>query len=134
MSEYWNTPSLAHDTTSALNPAENVTVPQGQTTLYSSGTTVAQPVTQLLRIHQQNRMAAAEVASSRDDVKKAENEVALQVHTLYYGILVTRLRKKAAEQQTTYATENLRESEEGVRNGARNLLLVAALVRPHCGT
>jgi len=108
-----------------LNPAQNATIPQGQTTLYSSGTMLAQPLTQLLRIHQANRMAAAEVASSRDDVKKAENEVALQVHTLYYGILVAQLQKKAAEQQTTYAAENLRESEEDVRNGSA--LKVAAI-------
>jgi outer membrane protein TolC len=109
----------------APNPAQNVTIPQGQNTLYSSGTMLAQPLTQLLRIHQANRMAAAEVASSRDDVKKAENEVAVQVHTLYYGILVAQLQKKAAEQQTTYAAENLRESEEDVRNGSA--LKVAAI-------
>ena len=109
----------------APNPAQNVTIPQGQNTLYSSGTMLAQPLTQLLRIHQANRMAAAEVASSRDDVKKAENEVALQVHTLYYGILVAQMEKKAAEQQTTYAAENLRESEEDVRNGSA--LKVAAI-------
>jgi len=109
----------------APNPAQNVTIPQGQNTLYSSGTMLAQPLTQLLRIHQANRMAAAEVASSRDDVKKAENEVAVQVHTLYYGILVAQMEKKAAEQQTTYAAENLRESEEDVRNGSA--LKVAAI-------
>ena len=109
----------------ALNPAQTATIPQGETTLYSSGTMLAQPLTQLLRIHQANRMAAAEVASSRDDVKKAENEVAVQVHTLYYGILVAQLQKKAAEQQTTYAAENLRESEEDVRNGSA--LKVAAI-------
>src|SRR5262249_36367088 len=45
------------------NPEHDVTVPQGQLTLYSSGTMLAQPLTQLLRIHQANRMAAAEVAS-----------------------------------------------------------------------
>jgi outer membrane protein TolC len=109
----------------ALNPTQTATIPQGQTTLYSSGTMIAQPLTQLLRVHQANRIAAAEVASSRDDVKKAENEVAVQVHTLYYGILVAQLQKKAAEQQTTYAAENLRESEEDVRNGSA--LKVAAI-------
>jgi outer membrane protein TolC len=109
----------------SLNPAQTVTVPQGRLTFYSSGTMIAQPLTQLLRVHQANRMAAAEVASSRDDLKKAENETALQVHTLYYGLLVAQLQKKAAEQQTTYAAENLRESEEDVRNGSA--LNVAAI-------
>ncbi len=101
-----------------LIPAQGVNLQQGKLTLFSSGTMLAQPLTQLIRIHQQNRMAAADVAISRDDVKKAENQIAVQVHTLYYGILVTQLQKKAAEQQTAYANENLRESEEDVRNGS----------------
>ena len=63
-------------------------------------------------------MAAAEVAVSRDDLKKAENQVALQVHALYFGILIARLQKQAAEQQSAYAGEHLRESEEDVRNGS----------------
>ena len=86
---------------------------------------IAQPLTQLLRIHQENRIAAAEVASSRDDLKNAENEIALQVHTLYYGILVAQLQKKAAEQQTSYSAENLSENENNVRKGSA--LQVAAL-------
>src|SRR5689334_1827492 len=108
-----------------LIPAQNVALPQGKLTFFSSGTMIAQPVTQLIRIRQQNRIAAAEMAISRDDVKKAENEIAVQVHTLYYGILVAQLQKKAAEQQTEYASVGLRESEQDVRNGSA--LKVAAI-------
>ena len=93
--------------------------------MFTSGTMIEQKLTQLFRIHQQNRMAAAEVAISCDDVKKVENEVAVQVHTLYYGILVAQLQKEAAEQQTEYASEGLRESEQDVRNGSA--LKVAAI-------
>ena len=106
-------------------PNVNTTLPQGKKTFISSGTMLAQPLTQLLRIHQENRIAAAEVASSRDDLKNAENEVALQVHALYYGILVAQLQKKAAEQQTSFSAENLSENENNVRNGSA--LQVAAL-------
>jgi len=102
----------------ALVPAEGVVLPQGQKTLFSSGTMISQPLTQLIRIHQANLMAAVEVAVSRDDLKKAENQVALQVHTLYFGILISRFQKQAAEQENTYAGEHLRESEEDVRNGS----------------
>lgn len=102
----------------SLVPGRNINLPQGQTTLYSSGTMLAQPLTQLVRIHASNRIAAAETATSRDDLKKAENEVALQIHTIYFGILVSRLQKQAAEQQTAYAGEHLRESEDDVRNGS----------------
>jgi outer membrane protein TolC len=110
---------------SSLIPPVGVSVLQGNKNIYSSGTMVTQPLTQLIRIHQQNRMAAADVAISRDDLKKAENEIAVQVHTIYYGILIAELQKKAAQQQTEYATENLRESEEDVRNGSA--LKVAAI-------
>jgi outer membrane protein TolC len=86
---------------------------------------ISQPLTQLIRIHEANRIAAAEVAVSRDDVKKAENQIALQVHSLYFGILISRLQKQAAEQQSAYSVEHLRESEEDVRNGSA--LKVAAV-------
>jgi outer membrane protein TolC len=109
----------------ALIPAQGISIQQGKQTLFSSGTMIAQPLTQLMRIHQQNRIAAIEVAISRDDLKQAENEIAVQVHTLYYGILVAQLQRKAAEQQTEYANENLHESEENVRNGSA--LKVAAI-------
>lgn len=101
-----------------LIPAQGLILPQGQLTLVSSGTSIAQPLTQLIRIRQANRIAAAEIVVSRYDLKKAENQVALQVHALYFGILIARLQKRAAEQQTTYAGENLRESEEDLRNGS----------------
>ena len=79
----------------------------------------------MIRIRDANRIAAAEVVISRDDLKKAENEVALEVHSLYYGILVAKLQKRAAEQQTQYANANLREAEDEVRNGSA--LKVAAI-------
>jgi outer membrane protein TolC len=109
----------------ALIPPAGVSLLQGNKNVYSSGTMLSQPLTQLIRIHQQNRIAATEVAISRDDVKKAENEIAVQVHTVYYGILIAELQKKAAQQQTEYANENLHESEEDVRKGSA--LKVAAI-------
>jgi outer membrane protein TolC len=108
-----------------LVPAQSTTLPQGQKTFFTSGTQISQPLTQLIRIRAVNRIAAAEVAVSRDDLKKAENEVALQVHTLYFSVLIARLQKQAAEQQTAFAGERLRESEQDVRNGSA--LNVAAI-------
>jgi outer membrane protein TolC len=109
----------------ALIPPVGASLLQGNKTVYSSGTMLSQPLTQLIRIHQHNRIAAAEVALSRDDVKKAESEIAVQVHTVYYGILIAELQKKAAQEQTKYANENLHESEEDVRKGSA--LKVAAI-------
>jgi outer membrane protein TolC len=79
----------------------------------------------LIRIHQANRIAASETAGSRHELKNTENGVALKVHELYYGILVTRLQKRAADQETAFAETNLRESEDEIRNGSA--LKVAAI-------
>jgi outer membrane protein TolC len=106
-------------------PPQSISIAQGKQTLYSSGTMIAQPLTQLLRIHQENRVAAAEIANARDDLKNAEDGVALQVHTLYFGILVAQLQRKAAEQETSFAAESLRENENDVRSGSA--LQVAAI-------
>ena len=106
-------------------PVRNTIIPQGRSTVYTTGTQLSQPLTQLIRIHDANRIAAADLAISQDDLKWAENKIALQVHSVYYGILIARLQKQAAEQQTKYADQNLRESEDDVRNG--NALKVAAI-------
>lgn len=102
----------------SLIPPVTATVEQGKNTLYTSGTMIAQPLTQLLRIHAENRVALAEVASSREDVKNAEDQVAVQVHSLYFGILIAQLQKKAAEQQTSFANESLRENQNNVQHGS----------------
>lgn len=106
-------------------PAQGLSLGQGKKTFVSSGTMLAQPLTQLIRVHAQNRIAAAEVSTSRNDLKKAENQAAIQVHTLYYGILIARLQRQAADQQAAYAGERLRESEDDIRNGSA--LKVAAI-------
>ena len=101
-----------------LIPAQSTSIGQGSQTIVSSGTQITQPLTQLIRIHAANRIAAAEAAASRDDVKSAGNQIAVQVHELYFGILIAQVQKQAAEQQAAFAGENLRESEEDVRNGS----------------
>jgi len=106
-------------------PNRDVPIGQGSQTWETSGTTLAQPLTQLIRIRQANKIAASEITVSRDELKKAENEVAVRIHQLYYGILVTRLQKRAADQETAYAETRLRESEDDIRNG--NALKVSAI-------
>jgi outer membrane protein TolC len=99
-------------------PSSNVQINQGSSTVTTSGTALVQPLTQLIRTRQENRIAASETASTRDELKKAENEVAVKVHQLYFGILVARLAKQAADQETAYAQTYLRETEEAIQKGA----------------
>ena len=108
-----------------LVPNREILLGQGSQTFVTSGTGASQPLTPLIRIHEANRIAASEVAVSRDDLKKAENEVAVTVHQLYYAILIARLQKQAAEQERTYSRTLLSESNEDLRNG--NALKVSVI-------
>ena len=103
---------------SQLVPGQVVTIPQGRNFLLLNEATISQPLTQLIRIHEANRIASAEVAISRADLKKAENQVALDVHRLYFAILIAELQKRTAEEQTAYAKQELKENTAGVRNGS----------------
>jgi outer membrane protein TolC len=99
-------------------PTHDILVSQGGLTAETIGTTLAQPLTPLIRIRQENRVLASEAEASRDDVKKLENQVAVKVHELYYGILVAQLQKLAADQDRAYANTRLTEAQQGVRDGS----------------
>ena len=100
------------------SPPQDLFIDQGKTTLVASGTSLSEPLTQLIRIHQQNKAAEADVASSKDEARNAEVEVALKVHEMYYDLLVAQLNRQAAQQQTDYSAEDLRESTREVGNGS----------------
>ncbi len=101
-----------------LVPGNAVTIPQGLHYLLINEASISQPLTQLIRIREANRIAAAQVAISRADLKKAENQVAVDVHRLYFAVLTAELQKRAAEEQIAYAKQERKENTEGVRNGS----------------
>ena len=99
-------------------PASNVFLTQGTQTFESSGTMIAQPITQLIKIHQANKIAAADVNLSQASLKKASTDVVFRVHELFYRVLTSQLQKDAAELQITSGSENLNENIEQVKNGS----------------
>jgi outer membrane protein len=99
-------------------PASNVFLTQGTQTFESSGTMIAQPITQLIKIHQANKIAAAEVSLSQAEFRKASTDVVFGVQQLFYRVLTSQLQKEAAELQITSGTENLNESTEQVKHGS----------------
>ena len=99
-------------------PTSNVFLIQGTQTFESSGTMIAQPITQLIKIHQANKIAAADVNLSQASLKKASTDVVFHVHELFYRVLTSQLQKEAAELQITSGSENLNESTEQVKNGS----------------
>ena len=106
-------------------PTSNTFLSQGTKTFESSGTMIAQPITQLIKIHQQNKIAAADVNLSQASLKKTSTDVVFRVHELYYRVLTNQLQKEAAELQITSGSENLNEDTEQVKKGS--LLEVASI-------
>jgi len=106
-------------------PASTVFLTQGNNAFQTSGTTLAQPLTQLIKIHAANKVAAADVGISQASLRKTSTDVVYSVHELYYRLLSTQLQRRAAELQITSSNETLAESREQYKNGS--LLQVAVV-------
>ncbi len=106
-------------------PAKNIFIGQGSATAYTSGTGLTQPLTQIFKIHESNRAAAADVDIAKANVSQAENEIALKVRQLYYGILIGQLKLQAANAKVASGQIRKQESEDAVAQG--RALDVAAL-------
>ncbi len=87
-------------------PAQSAVLNQGGHTLVTSGTSLTQPLTELLRVKPANDVAAAELNATRSKARQTENEVALRVHQLYYRVLIAQAHREAA-QARIHASETL---------------------------
>jgi outer membrane protein TolC len=106
-------------------PGQNLFLDQGSLTTYTSGTGLEQPFTQMFKIHASNRAATADLNTARVQVDQTQNEVALKVRQLYYGILIAQLKQQAAAEEVAASQVKLEESTEDVLRG--NALDVAVL-------
>jgi len=99
-------------------PGQNDSLPLGHHNFILSTTTVAQPLTQFFKIHAGVEAAQADAGIAQDDAQRAENEVALKMKQLYYGLLTAERRKQAAELRIQAGEELLSEARNGVEAGA----------------
>lgn len=104
-------------------PPSAMSLTQSSTTLFLTNTTLGQPLTQLWKIRAANRIAASDQRISDVDRKKAEDEIRLGVHQIYYGLLAAQKMREAAQAQVAAGSETLREAETAVQAG--NMLEVA---------
>lgn len=102
----------------AFIPPSNLFLTQGTKTLETSGTMIAQPLTQLIQIHQVNKIAAADAKVSEAALTKTSLDVVFQVHELYYRVLATQMQRQAAELQISSGSESLNESTEQAKSGS----------------
>jgi outer membrane protein TolC len=99
-------------------PPNTAVIGQGTATAYTSGTGLQQPLTQMFKIHEDNRAATTDINSARIHVKEAENDIALKVRQLYYGILIAQLTETAAKSEVDAAQLKLQESTSSVQQGS----------------
>ncbi|SJZ57773.1 Multidrug efflux pump subunit AcrB [Trichlorobacter thiogenes] len=104
-------------------PNNDVKLSQSRSDIFYSETTLAQPVTQLLKIHETHQIARTDHRIAKAELTKSENEIVLTAHQLYYSLLVASKERDAAQASVTAAQENLREAEDAVKAG--NQLYVA---------
>jgi outer membrane protein TolC len=106
-------------------PASTVYLTQGEQSFQSSGTMLAQPLTQLIKIHDANKIAEADLKISESAERKTVTDVVFEVQELYYRVLTTQLRRNAAQLQIASSEESLAEAREQNKNGS---LLEVALI------
>jgi multidrug efflux pump subunit AcrB/outer membrane protein TolC len=99
-------------------PGKDVSLPLGHHNFLLSTTTVAQPLTQLFKIHAGVGVARAEAGIAHDDERRANHEITLKTKQLYYGLLTAERRKQAAELRIAAGEERLGEARNGVEAGA----------------
>src|SRR5271154_1021780 len=87
-----------HASTGAI-PGQTLFLDQGSLTTYTSGTGLAQPLTQMFKIRESNRAATADINSAKIQVDQAEDDVALKVRQVYYELLIAQLKKEAAAEE-----------------------------------
>src|SRR5271168_1108926 len=98
-------------------PSNTLFLDQGAATSYTSGTQLTQPLTQMFKIHESNRAAVADIDTAKIQLTQAENEIALKVRQLYFGILTAQLKLEAATDEVNASEVKNQESVDAVANG-----------------
>ena len=99
-------------------PPANSIINQGGRNLTTSGTQLTQPLTTLLKIKQANDMARADMKASREKAQVTQNDVALDVHQLYYKILIAEAHRTATEARINASQDVQRERVQQVKLGS----------------
>jgi len=99
-------------------PGEDLKLIQGDRTLGLVMTTIAQPLTQLVKIGAGTRVAEADIRIADQDRRRAENEIGLKTQEAFFGVLILERRIAAAQRKLAAAEEARRESRDAVETGA----------------
>ena len=106
-------------------PVQDVIISQGSNNFVLSDTALTQPLTQLLKTHQADKMALAEQEIAAADLDQAKNDVVFATHRLFYGLVIALKQRDAASAAVAAGEQALREAKQGVASG--DVLEVAAI-------
>jgi outer membrane protein TolC len=98
-------------------PGTDEKIPLGKQDFVMSTTTVAQPVSQIFKIHAGVSAAEAEARMAHLDLDRARNEVWLNVKKLYYGLLCAQQRERAAALRLEAGESRLKEAKDAAQSG-----------------
>jgi outer membrane protein TolC len=99
-------------------PGRSVTLNQGGKRFITSGTSLTQPLTELLKIKPGNDIAAAELSATRGKRQQTQNEVALRVHQIYYHVLIAQAHREAVQARIQASDALQRERLDQVKYGS----------------
>jgi outer membrane protein TolC len=100
-------------------PPADAIINQGGKNFMTSGTQITQPLTTLLKIKRENEVAQAEVRVSREKAHLTGNDIALEVHQVYYNILIAQAHRTATEARIKASEDLQSERVEQVKFGSR---------------
>src|SRR5215813_8223091 len=99
-------------------PARSAVLNQGGQTFVTSGTSLTQPLMQLLKVKSMNDMAREEIAATRNKERQTENTVALGVHQIYYQVLIAQAHRAAIVAKIQASEDLNKERLEQVKYGS----------------
>ena len=98
-------------------PVAPISLGQGSRSVVLETLNLAQPLSQLYKIHQGSRVAEADARMAEADLRKVEGDVAFGVRRLFVGILVAQARREAASLGVEAAERQGQEARDAVAAG-----------------
>jgi outer membrane protein TolC len=99
-------------------PSSSVVLNQGGQTFVTSGTSLTQPLMQLLKVKSVNDIAREDLSATRNTQRQTENTVALGVHQIYYRVLIVQAHRAALVAKIQAAEDLNKERVEQVKYGS----------------
>ena len=99
-------------------PEQTAVLNQGGLSLLTSGTQLSQPIIELWKVRSANDIARAETNAMRNKAQDINNKIALQVHQLYYKVLILQTKRAAAEAKIQANDDLRKERVEQVKVGS----------------